>query len=108
MTGPAPELLTSYPAPHPGAGIERVGGRLMAASPDDHLHHFVEDDETPSETAERIVELADGKRTVAEIAAVLAGEFEGAPLDVVTADVAEFVKILVERQVLALHSHPVT
>ena len=80
----------------------------MAASPDDHLHHFVEEDDAPSETAERIVELSDGRRSVEEIARVIAGEFEGAPMATVQSDVAEFVRTLVERQVLVLHSHPIS
>ena len=108
MTGKAPDLLAAYPAPHPGAGIERVGGRLMAASPNDQLHHFVEEDDQPSHTAERIVELADGKRTVSEIARAIAGEFAGAPLEQVTEDVKAFVAMLVERQVFVLHDHPVS
>lgn len=106
MTFQAPDLLSAYPAPHPGAGIERVGGRLMAASPDEHLHHFVEADETPSYTAERILELADGTRSVAEIARRIAEEFEGAELAQVTEDVRHFVETLVRRQVLVLHASP--
>jgi len=98
--------LTAYPAPHPAAGIERVGDRLMAASPDDHLHQFVEDDDAPSLTAERIVELADGSRTVSEIATQIAEEFEGASLEQVTEDVRGFLGTLVERQVIVLHTHP--
>ena len=101
---PVPEAL--YPAPHPGAGIERVGDRLMAASSDDHLHHFVEEDQSPSHTAERIVELADGSRTVRQIAEQLCAEFDGAELDQVLEDVVGFVGTLVERQVLVLHDHP--
>lgn len=100
--------LNAYPAPHPGAGIERVGDRLMAASSDDQLHTFVEDDEEPSYTAERIVELADGTRTVGEIAAAIASEFEGAPIEQIQADVQQFVGDLVARYVLVLHNHPVS
>jgi len=77
----------------------------MAASSDDHLHTFVEDDEEPSYTAERIVELADGTRTVGEIAAAIAEEFEGAPLEQIQADVRQFVGELVARHVLVLHNH---
>ena len=98
--------LTSYPAPHPGAGIERVGDRLMAASPDDHLHHFVEEDDSPSHTAERVVQLADGSRTVSQIASVIASEFEGASLEQVQDDVRAFVGAMVSKQVLVLHDHP--
>lgn len=106
MPDPKPPTDTLYPAPHPGAGIERVGERLMAASPDDHLHHFVEDDQSPSHTAERIVELADGTRTVQQIAEQLCAEFDGAELPQVLDDVRDFVGTLVERSVLVLHDHP--
>jgi hypothetical protein len=105
---PNPVSLTAYPAPHPGAGIERVGDQLMAASPDDHLHRFVEDDETPSHTAERIVQLADGSRTVSQIARAISEEFEGASLEQVLEDVCEFLRVLVERHVLVLHTHPLS
>jgi hypothetical protein len=96
-----------YPAPHPLVGIERVGERLLAASANDELHSFVEDDDTRSHTAERIVELSDGQHTLRDIAAELHREFEGAPpLEQVEADVASFVEILVARQVLVVHNHP--
>jgi hypothetical protein len=100
-------LLDLFPAPHPQAGIERVGGRLLAVSNDDHLHSFVEDGDAPSHTAERIVELSDGKRSVRQIAAALRDEFDHAPpLDVVEADVASFVETLVAKHVLVVHDHP--
>jgi Coenzyme PQQ synthesis protein D (PqqD) len=95
-----------YPAPHPDAGFERVDGRLMVASLDDMLHRFVEDDESPSYTAERIVELSDGTRTVRQIAAQIAEEFEGAAPEAIAADVRSFVSQLVEGGVLVLHNHP--
>ncbi|MBS2026787.1 MAG: PqqD family peptide modification chaperone [Deltaproteobacteria bacterium] len=78
----------------------------MAASPDDHLHHFVEEDESPSHTAERVVELADGSRTVAQIASTIVEEFEGATLEQVQDDVRAFVGAMVAKQVLVLHDHP--
>jgi pyrroloquinoline quinone biosynthesis protein D len=100
-------LLDLYPAPHPHTGIERVGERLLAASPDDHLHSFVESDESPSFTAERIVELSDGSRTVRQIARAIAQEFEGAPaLPEVEGEVAAFVESLITKLVLVLHDHP--
>jgi hypothetical protein len=67
----------------------------------------VEDDEAPSHTAERIVELSDGKHSVRQIAEVLQHEFEGAPaLEQVQADVQSFVETLVAKQVLVVHDHP--
>jgi hypothetical protein len=106
VSTPPSALDALFPAPHPGAGIERVGDRLMAASSDDHLHHFIEEDQSPSHTAERIVELADGSRTVRQIADQLCTEFDGAELEQVLEDVKGFVETLVERQVLVLHDHP--
>lgn len=96
-----------YPAPHPEAGFERVDGRLLVASRDDMLHRFVEEDESVSFTAERIVELSDGSRTTQEIAATIAREFEGAPLSTVEADVEAFVAELVQSKVLTLSDRPV-
>ena len=98
-------VLKLYPAPHPDAGFERVDGHLLVASLDDMLHSFVEEDESPSYTAERIVELSDGSHTVEEIAAQIAREFEGAPLETVEADVKAFVAELVQGKVLVLHNH---
>jgi len=70
----------------------------MAATMDDRLHTF-EDQEGVSEVGERIVELIDGKRSVAEIVSVLVGEFEVAR-EVCEADALEFIEDLVEKQVL--------
>lgn len=85
---------------HPEAGLQRFGGRLMAVTPDDKLHSF-EDEAGASEVGERIVDLADGKRTVREIVRVLCDEFE---VDEGTCerDTASFVRLLVERKVLVL------
>lgn len=72
----------------------------MVATPDDQLHYFVaEGGEDPSDVGDRIIDLADGKRTVREIAQVICTEFE---VDEPTAlrDTAEFVGALVERKVL--------
>ena len=99
-------MVELYPAPHPEAGFERVDGRLLVASLDDMLHSFVEDDESPSYTAERIVELSDGSRTFQQIAHQIALEFEGASPEQVEAEVGSFVSELVQSKVLVLHNHP--
>jgi hypothetical protein len=101
-----PVPLSAFPAPHPGAGIERVGDRLMAASPDEYLHSFIDEQDAPSQTAERIVELADGRHTVGQIAEAVTAEFEGAVLEQVTCDVQGFIATLVAKHVLVLHAHP--
>jgi pyrroloquinoline quinone biosynthesis protein D len=79
--------------------MERVGGRLLIASQDDRLHYFAFEDDAPSEVGERIVELADGKRTVREIAQALTEEYE-IDLETAVADTAAFVLQLIEKQVL--------
>ena len=85
---------------HPEAGLQKFSGRLMAVTPDDKLHSF-EDDAGASEVGERIVELADGQRTVEDIVRVLCDEFE---VDQKTceSDTTAFVQLLVERKVLVL------
>ncbi len=98
------ELLDKKPSPHPEAAIENVGGRIMAATPDDQLHYFVEDgtEEEPSEVGDRIVELSDGARTVREIAECLCEEFE-VDLETALEDTAEFIRQLVDSKVLQLN-----
>lgn len=93
--------MSQVPRVHPDVGVQRVGGRLMAAGPGDDLHTFEDERGEVSEVAERIVELCDGKRTVAQIVETLCGEFE---VDKATcaADVRAFVELLVEKQVLIL------
>ncbi len=48
----------------------------------------------------RIWELCDGKRTIADIAAVLGGEYEESP-DIIVSDVVELVKELMDEELLA-------
>lgn len=91
--------MKRVPRLHPETGVQRVGGRLMAASPDDCLHTFEESGGEVSEVAERIIELCDGQRTLSDIVDVLCGEFE-VPRDLCAADTRNFVDLLVERQVL--------
>ncbi|HEX8697628.1 MAG TPA: PqqD family protein [Myxococcaceae bacterium] len=95
------DVLCAVPRIHPDTGVQRVGGRLMAAGPDEHLHTFEDARGQVSPVAERIVELVDGRRTVADIAAVLCDEFEVEP-EACRADTVAFVKLLVEKKVLVL------
>jgi len=95
------EFWASIAARHPDAGFQRVDNRLLAASPDDFLHLFEGEDGEASEVAERIVELADGTRTIAEITDVLCSEFE-VERDRCRADTAGFIELLVERQLLVI------
>ncbi len=93
--------MKRVPRVHPETGVQRVGGRLMAASPDDCLHTFEEAGGEVSEVAERIVELCDGQRTLSDIVDVLCSEFD-VPREVCAADTLSFVRLLVERQVLVI------
>jgi len=55
----------------------------------------------PDEIAADIVTLCDGKRTVAEIATKLAGEY-AAPLNTIQTDVLEFVQSWLDLRLLDL------
>jgi pyrroloquinoline quinone biosynthesis protein D len=95
------DVMDAVPRLHPGAGVQRVGGRLLAVSSDEHLHTFEEADGRVSEVAERILELVDGRRTVGDIVAALCEEFEVEP-GVCREDTAAFLRLLVEKKVLVL------
>jgi hypothetical protein len=86
---------------HPNAAVQKVGDRLLAVGPGDLLHVFEEETGEASAVAERIIELADGTRTLETIAQTLCAEFEVDPQACVS-DTVAFVKILVERQLLIL------
>lgn len=97
------ELLDAIPRIHPDAGVQRVGGRLLAAGPDAFLHLFEDDDGAVSPVAERIVELIDGQRRVREIVAALLGEFD---VDAArcTQDTTQFIQRLADQRLLLLAS----
>jgi hypothetical protein len=95
------DLMDAVPRLHPGAGVQRVGDRLLAVGPDAHLHTFEDEAGQVSEVAERIVELVDGRRTVGEIVSALCEEFEVEP-GVCGQDTVAFVRLLVEKEVLVL------
>ena len=101
LAGADRDVLRAVPRLHPEAGVQRVSGRLMAAGPDEFLHTFEDARGQVSEVAERILELVDGRRTVADIVAVLCDEFEVEP-EACQQDTAAFVRLLVEKKVLVL------
>lgn len=101
MTGAGQDVLRAVPRLHPEAGLQRVRGSLLAAGPDDFLHTFEDGAGEVSEVAERILELVDGRRTVADIVAVLCDEFEVEP-EACREDTVAFVRLLVEKKVLVL------
>lgn len=81
--------------------VQRVGGRYMAATPDDRLHTFEAADGSVSEVGERIIELIDGARTVGGIADVLVEEFE-VSREVAESDTRQFIELLLHKQVLTV------
>lgn len=93
--------MERIPRLHPDVGVQRVGGRLMAAGADDHLHTFETEGGEVSEVAERIVELCDGRRTVREIVDALCEEFE-VEREVCGRDTVAFVQVLMQKKVLVL------
>jgi pyrroloquinoline quinone biosynthesis protein D len=101
LAGASLSVLRAVPRLHPEAGLQRVSGKLMAAGPDEYLHTFEDARGHVSEVAERILELVDGRRTVADIVAVLCDEFEVEPEDC-RQDTVAFVRLLVEKKVLVL------
>jgi len=93
--------LEHVPRVHPETAVSKVGGRWMAATPDDRLHTFEGPDGIVSEVGERIVGLVDGTRSVAAIVDVLVEEFE-VSREQAEADTIQFVALLVQKQVLVV------
>jgi pyrroloquinoline quinone biosynthesis protein D len=91
--------LSATPKLHPEAGVQRADGRLLAVGPADLLHIFEDEEAQVSEVGERIVELADGRRTVAQIVDALCSEFD-VELERCKTDTVEFLKLLVQRQLM--------
>jgi len=81
--------------------VQRVGGRYMAATPDDRLHTFEGPDGSVSEVGERIIELVDGERTVGVIVDMLIEEFE-VSREVAESDTRQFIELLLGKQVLTV------
>lgn len=88
------------PRVHPETGVQRVGGKWVAATPDDALHYFEDEAGAVSEVASRIIALIDGRRTVGQIVDTLCEEFEVQPEEC-EREVERFVELLVEKQVLS-------
>jgi hypothetical protein len=93
--------LHATPVVHPDTALQRVAGRWMAATADDHLHTFEDSDGAVSDVGERIIELVDGVRTVGEIVEALMLEFE-VSRRTCEADTKGFIELLLTKQVLAL------
>jgi len=93
--------LSVVPRVNQETALQKVGGRWVAATPDDQLHSFEGPDGAVSEVGERIVELIDGKRSVGEIVEVLVNEFE-VERGVAEADTLDFIALLANKHVLTL------
>ena len=97
--GKARVSLTAVPRVHGETALQKVGGRWVAATPDDQLHSFEAVDGVVSEVGERIVELIDGQRSVADIVEALLVEFE-VTREVAESDTLEFIGLLADKDVL--------
>jgi len=84
-----------------GVGLGRVGDRWAAIGPKGTLHLLADDAGRPSAMQERIVELADGTRTVDEIARAVGTEFSCA-LQPCEIEPRAFIDELARKQVLVL------
>ena len=93
--------LNDVPRVHGDTALQKVGGRWVAATPDDQLHSFEGADGVVSEVGERIVELIDGKRSVEQIIATLLNEFD-VPREVAESDTLSFIGLLADKHVLSL------
>jgi hypothetical protein len=91
--------LDKYPAPHPQVGVRVVDGEAVVILADSgNVNVF-------NPVGTRIWELADGSRSVRQIADAIAAEYEVTP-EVALQDVTEFVQKLVETLALTLQDTP--
>ncbi len=93
--------LSDVPRVHGETALQKVGGRWVAATPDDQLHSFEGADGVVSEVGERIVALIDGKRSVADIVETLLNEFE-VTREVAESDTLDFIGLLADKHVLTI------
>lgn len=93
--------LGDIPRVHGETALQKVGGRWVAATPDDQLHSFEDDAGAVSEVGERIVELIDGRRSVGDIVAVLLEEFE-VTRELAESDTVDFIGLLASKRVIDL------
>ena len=93
--------LSDVPRVHGETALQKVGGRWVAATPDDQLHSFEGSGGEVSEVGERIVELIDGRRSVEDIEQALLNDFE-VTREVAEVDTLNFIGLLAEKHVLSL------
>ncbi len=97
-SGNASVTLAVVPAIHPETALSKLGGRWVVATPDHRWHSFESNGEL-SDVGERIVDLVDGTRSVADIVSVLVDEFDVSRA-VAEEDTLNFVALLVNKKVL--------
>ncbi len=95
-----PDILPLFPAPREGIASRVVDGLAIVITARDSTLHTFEND-----VATEIWQLADGRRSVAQIVDRIAAEFdvERARAE---ADVVEFVRLLDQRGLVALQERP--
>jgi hypothetical protein len=87
--------VTKYPVPHPQVGMRVVDGEAVIILADSGNVNVL------NPVGTRIWELADGSRSVRQIADALAAEYEVTP-EAALQDVAEFLQKLVDAGMLTL------
>jgi hypothetical protein len=90
---------TQYPVPHPQVGMRVVDGEAVIILADSGNVNVL------NPVGTRIWELADGSRSVRQIADALAAEYEVTP-EAALQDVAEFLQKLVDAGMLTLQDIP--
>jgi len=93
------DLQNLYPAPHPQTAGRVIDGEAVL------LLAETNEIQVLNPVGSRIFELADGQRSLAEIASLLTDEYN-VDLNQALDDVRAFVQQLVDYRVLVLHDQP--
>jgi len=91
--------LSAYPSPAPGVVGRQVQNEAVVVLAKESKIKVL------NEVGARIWSLADGSRTIADIAAALCAEYQ-VGLEQAQADILQFVVELLERGALVLSEHP--
>ena len=93
------DIMQMFPQPHPQTAGRVIDGEAVLILSDSSEVNVI------NEVGSRIFELADGTRSIAQIAAIVAAEFDG-DVDEICRDTLDFVKNLVAEDVLTLNPKP--
>ncbi len=91
--------LANYPVPHPQVAVRVVDGSAVIVLADSGEVNVL------NRVGTRIWELADGSRTVVQIADAVQSEFDVTPEDALR-DVEEFLQTLLQAQAVELQERP--